>query len=228
VVFIPNFNISIAEVLAAGCDLSQHISAAGSEASGVSNIYFAMNAGLILGTLDGLNVELREEIGESNMFIFGANASQVDLFRKNYATPVSLGEDLPSEETTVTTVPLVRPKTKPTSSTVLSISRRLEDALNLVKSGKFGDYNLYSALIEPVAKGNDHYLIAKDFDSYYDVQKRVDAAFKDKGQWVKKSITTALSMGKFSIDSTIRSYVSGVWDLEVSPMPEDDWVGKYK
>ncbi|XP_077238802.1 alpha-glucan phosphorylase 2 isoform X2 [Tasmannia lanceolata] len=193
VVFVPNYNVSMAEVLIPGSELSQHISTAGMEASGTSNMKFALNGCIIIGTLDGANVEIREEIGEDNFFLFGAEADEVPRLRKER-------ED-----------GLFKP------------DPRFEEAKQFIRSGAFGsyDYNLLLESLEGnsgYGRG-DYFLVGHDFPSYMDAQSKVDEAYKDKKRWLKMSILSTAGSGKFSSDRTIAQYAKEIWDIKECPVP---------
>ncbi|CAL4953634.1 unnamed protein product [Urochloa decumbens] len=192
VVFIPNYNVSVAEVLIPGSELSQHISTAGMEASGTSNMKFSLNGCVIIGTLDGANVEIREEVGEDNFFLFGAKADQVAGLRKDRENG------------------LFKP------------DPRFEEAKQLIRSGAFGSYDyepLLDSLEGNSGFGRgDYFLVGYDFPGYIDAQDRVDAAYKDKKKWIKMSILNTAGSGKFSSDRTIDQYAKEIWDIKPSPV----------
>lgn len=193
VVFVPNYNVSVAEVLIPGSELSQHISTAGMEASGTSNMKFSLNGCLIIGTLDGANVEIRQEIGEENFFLFGAEADEVPKLRKDRENG------------------LFKPDT------------RFEEAKQFIRSGAFGsyDYNpLFDSLEGNTGYGRgDYFLVGHDFPSYLDAQERVDKAYKDKKKWIKMSILSTAGSGKFSSDRTISQYAKEIWNIEECCVP---------
>uniref|UniRef100_A0A1J3JS52 Alpha-1,4 glucan phosphorylase n=1 Tax=Noccaea caerulescens TaxID=107243 RepID=A0A1J3JS52_NOCCA len=193
VVFVPNYNVTVAEILIPGSELSQHISTAGMEASGTSNMKFALNGCLIIGTLDGANVEIREEIGEENFFLFGATADQVPRLRKER-------ED-----------GLFKP------------DPRFEEAKQFAKSGVFGSYDygpLLDSLEGNTGYGRgDYFLVGYDFASYMDAQAEVDEAYKDRKRWLKMSILSTAGSGKFSSDRTIAQYAKEIWNIEACPVP---------
>ncbi|KAF6153471.1 hypothetical protein GIB67_027338 [Kingdonia uniflora] len=193
VVFVPNYNVSVAEMLIPGSELSQHISTAGMEASGTSNMKFALNGCLIIGTLDGANVEIREEVGEENFFLFGAEADDVPRLRKE------------REEG------LFKP------------DPRFEEAKQFIRSGVFGsyDYNpLLDSLEGNTGYGRgDYFLVGHDFPSYMDAQAKVDEAYKDRKRWLKMSIMSTAGSGKFSSDRTIAQYAKEIWNIEKCPVP---------
>lgn len=193
VVFVPNYNVSVAEMLIPGSELSQHISTAGMEASGTSNMKFALNGCLIIGTLDGANVEIREEIGEENFFLFGATADEVPRLRKERENG------------------LFKP------------DPRFEEAKMYIRSGTFGsyDYNpLLDSLEGNSGYGRgDYFLVGHDFPSYMDAQERVDEAYKDRKRWLKMSILSTAGSGKFSSDRTISQYAKEIWNIEECRVP---------
>ncbi|XP_059626524.1 alpha-glucan phosphorylase, H isozyme [Cornus florida] len=193
VVFVPNYNVSVAEVLIPGSELSQHISTAGMEASGTSNMKFSLNGCLIIGTLDGANVEIREEIGEENFFLFGATADEVPQLRKDRENG------------------LFKP------------DPRFEEAKQFIRSGAFGsyDYNpLLESLEGNSGYGRgDYFLVGHDFPSYMDAQARVDEAYKDRKRWTKMSILSTAGSGKFSSDRTISQYAKEIWNIEECRVP---------
>jgi starch phosphorylase len=189
VVYIPDYNVSSAEVIIPASDLSEHISTAGTEASGTSNMKFVLNGGLIIGTLDGANIEIREEVGSENIFIFGCLAEQVDDLRhaQKYRR--------------------------------LGMDPKLELVLQAIRGGRFGDYQTFAPLFETLTNGGDYYLISADFASYLEAQARVDAAFKDHRRWAQMSVTAAARMGKFSSDRSIREYAEQIWHTKPCIVP---------
>ncbi|CAI9106908.1 OLC1v1006155C1 [Oldenlandia corymbosa var. corymbosa] len=193
VVFVPNYNVSVAEMLIPGSELSQHISTAGMEASGTSNMKFALNGCLIIGTLDGANVEIREEIGEDNFFLFGAQAEEVSQLRKDRENG------------------LFKP------------DPRFEEAKQFIRSGAFGsyDYNpLLDSLEGNSGYGRgDYFLVGHDFPSYIDTQAKVDEAYKDRKRWIKMSILSTAGSGKFSSDRTISQYAKEIWNIKDCVVP---------
>lgn len=193
VVFIPNYNVSVAEILIPGSELSQHISTAGMEASGTSNMKFALNGCLIIGTLDGANVEIREEIGEDNFFLFGAEAHDVPKLRKEREKGLFVPDP------------------------------RFEEAKNFVKSRAFGDYDytpLLDSLEGNSGYGRgDYFLVGYDFPSYMEAQSQVDNAYKDTKKWMKMSILSTAGSGKFSSDRTISEYAKAIWKIQECRVP---------
>lgn len=193
VVFIPNYNVSVAEILIPGSELSQHISTAGMEASGTSNMKFALNGCLIIGTLDGANVEIREEIGEDNFFLFGAQAHDVPKLRREREQGLFVPDP------------------------------RFEEAKQFVKSRAFGDYDytpLLDSLEGNTGYGRgDYFLVGYDFPSYMEAQSRVDDAYKDAKKWIKMSILSTAGSGKFSSDRTISQYANDIWNIKECRVP---------
>ncbi|TQD87203.1 hypothetical protein C1H46_027238 [Malus baccata] len=188
VVFVPDYNVSVAEVLIPGSELSQHISTAGMEASGTSNMKFAMNGCVQIGTLDGANVEIREEVGEDNFFLFGAHAHEIAGLRKER----SEGKFVPDP--------------------------RFEEVKAYVRTGVFGPYNydeLMGSLEGNEGYGRaDYFLVGKDFPSYLECQDKVDEAYRDQKRWTRKSILNTAGSYKFSSDRTIHEYARDIWKIE--------------
>lgn len=192
VYFLPDYSVSLAEVLIPASDISQHISTAGTEASGTSNMKFCLNGGLLVGTVDGANIEIAEEVGESNVFFFGHLAPAVeDLRYQHVYHPVPLEEKCPA----------------------------LANVINQVSGGLFGDGGIYEPLLNTIRQG-DYYLLSDDFDSYMAALDLVDEAYVDRDEWVKKSIRTTAKMGKFSSDRAINEYAESYWNLEAIPVPK--------
>ncbi|KAK6588034.1 glycogen phosphorylase 1 [Cryptosporidium xiaoi] len=198
-IFLPNYNVSNAQIIIPASDISQHISTAGTEASGTSNMKFVMNGGLILGTLDGANVEIREECGNDTMFIFGALEHEVENIRNR------------------------------ARSGNYPIDQRLHDVFNFIRTGgiMLGDGKAQGEFCDIVDRicnnGDGHigdfYLLCHDFPLYCEAQSRVDQSYRDKTTWVKTCIKAASSMGKFSTDRTIEEYANAIWGLEQCERP---------
>jgi len=190
VVFIPNYNVSLAEVILPASDISQHISTAGMEASGTSNMKFAMNGGLILGTLDGANIEMADEIGHDNMFIFGLKADQIEAARHNR---------LPLDE-----------RLHEVFRAIWSFGFADERTTN----------SYFVPLLQRISEGTDYYLISRDFPAYLEAQTKIDEVWHTKTQWRKMCINTIAGMGKFSSDRTIGEYASQIWNVKPQRVPE--------
>jgi len=186
VYFIPDYSVSVAELLVPASNISQHISTAGTEASGTSNMKFCLNGGLLVGTVDGANIEIGEEIGEENVFFFGHLTPAVEDLRYQHTYhPVPIEQKCPP----------------------------LAHVLNEISAGRFGDGQTYEPLLNTV-RHHDHYLLTEDFQSYIDALKLVDEAYLDQSGWLKKSITTCAKMGKFSSDRAILDYAEEYWSVE--------------
>jgi starch phosphorylase len=186
VVYPPNYNVSMAEILIPAADLSEQISTAGKEASGTGNMKFAMNGALTIGTLDGANVEILEAVGADNIFIFGQNADEVLARRHAGYNPSGCIADDP----------------------------RLSEVVDQIASGVFsrGDRDRYGALVDNL-RHHDWFQVAADFTAYYDCQRRVDAAWADPDAWARSAVLNAMRMGQFSSDRTIRGYAKDVWGV---------------
>jgi glycogen phosphorylase len=184
VAFIPNYNVSLAEVIVPAADLSQQISTAGMEASGTGNMKLALNGAMTIGTLDGANVEMAEHIGRDNIFIFGLNASQVEQHRANGVNGRAIVEASPA----------------------------LKDVLDSLSAGTFsqGDRDRYKPIVDALT-GNDWFMVASDFDAYAEAQRSVSNLWHDKKLWTEKAIINSVSMGWFSSDRTIRDYARDIW-----------------
>ncbi|MFC5442136.1 glycogen/starch/alpha-glucan phosphorylase [Rhizobium halophytocola] len=184
VVFVPNYNVSLAEVMVPAADLSEQISTAGMEASGTGNMKFALNGALTIGTLDGANVEMRDHVGEENIVIFGLTADEVAKIRAEGHNPRA----------------------------TIEASRELSQALSAIQSGVFSpdDRNRFKELIDGIYQ-HDWFMVAADFDSYAQAQRSVDQTWTDKASWYAKTIRNTARMGWFSSDRTIRQYAEEIW-----------------
>jgi len=189
-VFLPNYNVSSAQIIIPAAELSQHISTAGTEASGTSNMKFVMNGCLIIGTMDGANVEIAEEIGEDNMFIFGARVEKIEELRKAMHNGK---RDY--------------------------VGGRLQRVMDALKNGTFGDLSLAHGMLDSIMN-YDHYLNCHDFYSYLEAQERVDQAYKQPKLWNKMAIEGVAKSGKFSSDRTIREYCKEIWKIEPVSIPK--------
>lgn len=186
IVFSPNYNVSLAEVMMPAADLSEQISTAGMEASGTGNMKFALNGALTIGTLDGANVEILEHVGADNIFIFGLTAQEVAERRNGGYTPRA----------------------------VIEASPELSQALAAISSGVFSpdDPNRYRDLISGLYD-NDWFMVAADFDAYATAQRQVDALWRDSPAWNARAIRNVARMGWFSSDRTIRQYANEIWNV---------------
>lgn len=186
VVFFPNYDVSNASIIIPAADLSEQISTAGTEASGTGNMKLSLNGALTIGTLDGANVEIREEVGEENIFIFGMTTDEVSALRAQGYRPRDFYESNPE----------------------------LREALDMIHDGYFNsqDPERYRGLIDNLLEV-DHYMLLADYASYIEVQGQVDTLYKDKKAWMKMALLNTARMGKFSIDRTVREYAHNIWDI---------------
>ena len=184
VVFIPNYNVSLAEIMVPAADLSEQISTAGMEASGTGNMKFALNGALTIGTLDGANVEMLEHVGEDNIVIFGMTAEEVSKARAEGHNPRAIIEQ----------------------------SVELSQALSSIASGVFSpdDRSRFAGLIDGIYN-SDWFMVAADFDAYAEAQRKVDAIWSDPESWYAKTVRNTARMGWFSSDRTIRQYAADIW-----------------
>jgi len=190
VVFLPNYNVSQAEQIIPAADLSEQISTAGTEASGTGNMKFALNGALTIGTLDGANIEIREEVGADNIFIFGLKADEAEYERiHNSRTPAQICKE--NED-----VALI---------------------MESLSSGTFskGDHDLFQPLVDSLMSPHDQYLLIRDLEAYLDCQNRVNDTFLDPEFWTRKAILNVARMGKFSTDRTIKQYANEIWGIKV-------------
>jgi starch phosphorylase len=202
VVFLEDYNVSKAEIITPASDISEHISTAGTEASGTSNMKFVLNGGLIigeyiiiqantpphtdpsLGTCDGANIEITREVGEDNIFLFGNLSEDVEELRHSHFY---------SE---------------------FNLDPMLERVFKTIKEGTFGDAGQFSALVNSIVEHGDYYLVSDDFKSYIDTQALIDEAYKNQEEWLTKTITSVSRMGFFSSDRCIDEYATEIWNVE--------------
>ena len=185
VVFVPDLSVKTGRWIYPAADLSEQISTAGKEASGTGNMKFSMNGALTIGTLDGANIEIREEVGAENFFLFGLTAAQVqDLKSQGY-----------------------NPRSYYTSD------ERLRQAIDQIQSGHFsgGDTRLFQPLVDLLLQ-RDEYLVLADFSAYIECQDRVAELYRNQAQWTRTAILNVARMGKFSSDRAIREYCRDIWD----------------
>ena len=189
IVFFPNFNVKTGQIIYPAADLSEQISTAGKEASGTGNMKFSLNGALTIGTLDGANIEIREEVGAENFFLFGLDAAQVAAEKAGGYRPRTCYENDPE----------------------------LREALDLIAGGTFsgGDRELFRPLVDSLLE-HDPYLVLADFRAYCDAQARVEEAWQDQERWTRMSVLTTARMGKFSSDRSIREYCERIWGIPQS------------
>lgn len=193
VVFIPDYKVSSAEEIIPAADLSEQISTAGYEASGTGNMKFALNGALTIGTLDGANVEMLEEMGEGNMFIFGKHADEIHKLKQEGYDPRQNIEQNPL----------------------------LKEVVDLVRTGHFNleEPTLFEPLMDLLAN-KDPFCITVDFPDYLRAHREASELFKNKKEWTKKAIINSISMGKFSSDRAIREYAEQIWDVKPFRVPD--------
>lgn len=188
--FLPDYRVSAMEVICPAADLSEQISTAGKEASGTGNMKFMMNGAITIGTLDGANIEIREEVGEENFFLFGLTAEQVDAKRGRY-DPAS----------------------------IVAADKDLARVIHLLESGHFNLFEpgLFDPIVQSILNPYDPWLTAADFRSFVDAQRQVATAYRDRERWLRMSILNTAQSGKFSSDRTILDYNRDIWHLRQVP-----------
>jgi len=184
VVFLPDFSVKLGQRVYPAADLSEQISLAGKEASGTGNMKFAMNGAITIGTLDGANIEIREEVGGDNFFLFGLTASEVESQKRDGYNPRVAYES----------------------------NGKLREVIDSLTSGEFshGDRALFEPLVNSLLT-RDEYMLLADYQSYVDCQDRVSLAYKNQEQWTRMSILNVARIGKFSSDRSIRDYCANIW-----------------
>jgi starch phosphorylase len=188
VVFIPNYNVSLAESIIPAAELSEQISTAGMEASGTGNMKLALNGALTLGTLDGANIEIRDRVGEENIFIFGLKAHEVQEHRR-------MGLD---------------------ATATIAASPLLAETVRALESGLFSnnDRSRFAPLTIAL-RYHDYYAVAADFNAYYAAQRRIDRLWQSASAWARMSILNVARMGWFSSDRTISEYAREIWNVPI-------------
>ena len=196
VVFLPDYNVKLAQHVYPAADLSEQISMAGKEASGTGNMKFALNGGLIIGTLDGANVEIRSEVGEENFFLFGLKSDEVEELKSRGYNPYEYYEN----------------------------NSELKAVIDRLAAGDFSPENhqLFQPLINNLLH-QDPFLLLADYQSYVECQDRVDRAYQDRENWTRMSILNVARMGKFSSDRSIREYCDDIWDAKAVPIELADY-----
>jgi starch phosphorylase len=186
VIFLPDYNVKLGEKVYPAADLSEQISTAGLEASGTGNMKFSMNGALTIGTLDGANVEIRQQVGGDNFFLFGKTVEEIRQLRGQYR-PWEWLERLPA----------------------------LQEAFALIEQGHFsgGERDLFRPLIDKL-RGEDPFFVLADFDDYMQAQSRVDDVWLDRRRWTTMSLLNSARSGFFSSDRAIRDYASSIWKVD--------------
>ena len=190
--FLRNYRVSLAECLIPAADVSEQISTAGTEASGTSNMKFALNGAITIGTMDGANIEIWEEAGDENIFIFGLRSHEVDELRARGYNPWDFYHK----------------------------NESLRNVMDLLEKGFFSpeEPHLFKPIFDSLLNGGDKYMIMADFDSYVKTYKKLIAAYNDKELWTKMSILNVAHMGKFSSDRTIQQYTDEIWGAQPIPI----------
>jgi starch phosphorylase len=189
--FLTDYRVSAMEKICPGADLSEQISTAGKEASGTGNMKLMMNGAITIGTLDGANIEIREEVGDENFFLFGLTEEQIESTRNHYDPLAMIDKD-----------------------------EDLQQVLHLLESGYFNQFepNIFDEVIQSIKSPQDPWMTIADFRSYIDAQKRVEEAYRDKEHWTRMSIINCANSGKFSTDRTISEYNNEIWKLKPQPI----------
>ncbi len=186
--FLPNYCISQSEKVIPAADLSQQISTAGMEASGTGNMKFALNGALTIGTLDGANVEIREEVGPENFFLFGLTAGEVDQLRQTGYDPYGYYAGDPE----------------------------LKRVVDQIASGVFSpdEPSLFMPIVENLLRNGDYFMVLADYRSYVDTQARVDELFRNKEEWTRRTVLNTANMGRFSSDRAVMEYARDIWGVQ--------------
>jgi starch phosphorylase len=188
VCFLPDYDVSLAQEIMPAADLSEQISTAGMEASGTGNMKLSLNGALTIGTLDGANIEIKDAVGDENIFIFGMTTEEVVARRAQGYSPADEVAKHPE----------------------------LKRAIELIDSGYFTPENIFDSKVvsDRLMSHGEHFLVLADFGSYLEAQQRVDALFQNPEEWTRKSVINALSMGPFSSDRSIREYADNIWGIK--------------
>ena len=192
-IFLPDYKVSTAEIIIPAADISQHISTAGTEASGTSCMKFVMTGSIILGTRDGANIEIAEEIGEKNIFLFGKTVEEVAQIR----------EDLKNGKKNY-------------------LSQNLKECFDALYQNKFGDTNFIHEYISSLSNGGDYYCTCHDFDEYVKMQEKVDEEYQDKEKWDNICFENICHMGFFSSDRCVQNYANDIWKIKPIEVPKPD------
>ena len=192
-VFFPNYNVSAMEVICPGTDLSEQISTAGKEASGTGNMKFMMNGALTIGTLDGANIEIREEVGDEHFFLFGLTESEVAEKKMDY-----------------------------NPNAIIDGDPNFKKVIDLLEKDYFSQFEpgIFQPIIDSIRSPGDPWMVAADFASFVEAQARAAAAYNDRENWIRSSIHNSATSGKFSTDRTMRDYNDDIWKLtQVEALP---------
>ncbi len=191
VVFIPNYDVSTAMAIIPAADLSEQISMAGTEASGTGNMKLALNGALTIGTWDGANIEIHDEVGEENIFLFGLTAHEIAGLRARGYNPWDCYHR----------------------------NAELRHVLNMIGQGYFSPEqpDLFQPIVDALTRGGDRYLLLADYASYVACQERIEALYRDPREWTRRAILNVAGMGRFSIDRTVREYAEEIWQVRAVP-----------
>jgi starch phosphorylase len=186
VVYLPDYRVTLAETIIPAAELSEQISTAGKEASGTGNMKLALNGALTIGTLDGANIEIRDEVGDDNIFIFGLRADEVAAELSHYDPQRYLHEN-----------------------------RWMNRAVDSIAAGHFsrGDKDIFRPIVAKLLSTRDEYVHLADLGDYVDRQKQVDTLYRDRHAWNRKSLLNIARMGKFSSDRTVAEYAREIWQI---------------
>src|SRR5205085_7633244 len=186
VVYLPDYRVTLAEAIIPAAEVSEQISTAGKEASGTGNMKLALNGALTIGTLDGANIEIRDEVGPENIFIFGLTADEVAATLADYRPELYLGQ------------------------------RHIRRVVDSIASGHFsrGDKDIFRPIVAKLLSSRDEYVHLADLDSYIETQQHVDIEYKDRATWNRKALLNIARMGKFSSDRTITEYAREIWKIK--------------
>jgi starch phosphorylase len=186
-VFLPDYDVSLAQVIMPAADLSQQISTAGMEASGTGNMKLALNGALTIGTLDGANIEIRDSVGEENIFIFGMTSDQASTLRANGYRPRE----------------------------IVAANPELAATLDLMRSGAFSrrDSDYARMIVDRLTSDGEPFLVLADFNAYCEAQDRVDALYRQTEEWSRRAVLNTVSMGPFSSDRSVREYADRIWNI---------------
>ncbi len=197
--FLPNYNVSLAEVIFPAAELSEQISTAGTEASGTGNMKAMLNGALTIGTLDGANIEIREAVGDENIFMFGMSADQVEQAAAARSDPWTPYHQTPA----------------------------LAQAIDMIADGFFtaGNRTVFEPLLKSIIGQRDRFMVLADFADYISCQKRVARAYRDPTAWAQKSIINVARSGRFSSDRTALAYARDVWRLNVDGVEPSNQAG---
>jgi glycogen phosphorylase len=188
--FLPNYSVSLAEKMIPATDLSEQISTAGMEASGTGNMKLSLNGALTIGTLDGANIEIRNQVGDENIFIFGLQVEEIEEIRKNGYNPYEIYES----------------------------NEELQQVIDQIREGFYSpeDPDLFHPVINNLLHHGDYFLVLADYQAYVEAQQQVENVYRDRDEWNRQAIINVANMGMFSSDRSIRDYAERIWDVEVS------------